>query len=122
MLRWARAYSRNKTKKDHMKNEDIWREANIEPTTPFLRKKLLRWYGRVLRKEVEDTTRKMLNILYANAGKQKKDEAEEKMAGQHPGGHERIQHDRGHGIQLKYTISMMHIKTTAGPLLHGGGM
>ena len=29
MLRWARG----KTKKDHIKNEDIWREANIEPMT-----------------------------------------------------------------------------------------
>ena len=27
MLRWARG----KTKKGHIKNEDVWREANIEP-------------------------------------------------------------------------------------------
>ena len=31
MLRWAIG----KTKKDHIKNEDIWREASIEPTTTF---------------------------------------------------------------------------------------
>ena len=43
MLRWAR----DKTKKDHIKNEDIWREANVEPMTTFLRKKRLRWYGHV---------------------------------------------------------------------------
>ena len=30
MLRWARG----KTKKDHVKNEDIWRETNIELTQP----------------------------------------------------------------------------------------
>ena len=47
MLRWARG----KTKKDHVKNEDIWREDNVEPMTTFLRKKRLRWYGHVLRKE-----------------------------------------------------------------------
>ena len=46
MLRWARG----KTKKDHVKNEDIWREANVEPMTTFLRKKRLRWCGHVLRK------------------------------------------------------------------------
>ena len=33
MLRWARG----NTKKDHIKNEDIWREANIESMTIFLR-------------------------------------------------------------------------------------
>ena len=33
MLRWARG----KTNKDHIKNEDIWRDANIEPMTTFLR-------------------------------------------------------------------------------------
>ncbi len=43
MLRWARG----KTKKDHIKNEDIWREANIEPITMFLRQKRMRWYGHV---------------------------------------------------------------------------
>ena len=33
MLRWARG----KTNKDHINNEDIWREANVEPMTTFLR-------------------------------------------------------------------------------------
>ena len=32
--RWR---DRGKTKKDHVKNEDIWREANVEPMTTFLR-------------------------------------------------------------------------------------
>ena len=58
MLRWARG----KTEKDHVKNEDISREANVEPMTHFLRKKRLRRYGHVLRKEGEDTTKKMLNM------------------------------------------------------------
>ena len=55
MLRLARG----KTKKDHVKNEDIWREADVEPMTTFLRKKRLRWYSHVLRKE---TTNKMITM------------------------------------------------------------
>ena len=47
MLRWVRG----KTKKDHVKNEDIWKEANIEPMTSFLRKRRPIWYGHVSRKE-----------------------------------------------------------------------
>ena len=49
MLSWAR----RKTKKDHIKNEIIWREANIEPITTFVRQRRLRWCGQ---KEGEDTT------------------------------------------------------------------
>ena len=37
-------WARGKTKKDHIMNEDIWREANLEPMTTFLRKRHLRWY------------------------------------------------------------------------------
>ena len=58
MLRWARG----KTKKDHVKNEDIWREAKIKRMTTFLRQKRLRLYVHVLRKEGEDTTKKMLTM------------------------------------------------------------
>ena len=34
-----------------MKNEDIWREVNIETMAAFIRQKRLRWYSHVLRKE-----------------------------------------------------------------------
>ena len=47
MLRWARG----KNKKDHIKNEDIWRDANVEPMTTFLGKKRQRWYCHVLRRK-----------------------------------------------------------------------
>ena len=47
-------------KKDHIKNEDIWREANIKPMSTFLRKRL-GWYANVLGEE-GDTTKKMLNM------------------------------------------------------------
>ena len=46
MVRWGKG----KTKKDHIKNEDIWTEANIKPMPTFLGKRQLRWYGHVLRK------------------------------------------------------------------------
>ena len=112
MLRWARG----KTKKDHIKNEDIWREANVEPMTTFLRKKRLRWYGHVLRKEGEDTTKKMLNMQVQGKrrrGRPKKrwldnireDMKEYKMT-------EDMAQDR----------SVWRMKTKAGPLLHGGGL
>ena len=65
MRRWARG----KTKKDHIKNEDIWREANIEPMTTFLRQKQLRWAGGRGGYHQEDAN-------YANAGKYKKGEAQ----------------------------------------------
>ena len=54
--------ARGKTKKDHIKNEDIWRDANVEPMTTFLGRKRQRWYVHVLRKEGEDTTNNMLNM------------------------------------------------------------
>ena len=52
--------SGGETKKDHTKNEDIWREANIEPMTTFLGKRRLRWYGHMLWTEEEDTTKKII--------------------------------------------------------------
>ena len=58
MLRWARG----KTNKDHIKNEDIWRDANVETMTTFFGKKGQRWYCHVLRKEGDDTTNNMLNM------------------------------------------------------------
>ena len=59
IMSWA---TRGKTKKYHIKNEDIWREADIEPMKTFLRKRRLRWRGHVLGQEGEDTTKKMLNV------------------------------------------------------------
>ena len=58
LLRWARG----NTKKDHIKNEDIRRESNFEAMTIFLRKRPLRWYGHVLKKEREETTKNMINV------------------------------------------------------------
>ena len=51
-------------------------------------------------------------------GKRRRVEAQQKMAGRHQGGHERIQDD-GNMAQNR---SVWHMKTTAGPLLHVGGL
>ena len=45
-----------------IKNDHIWREANIEPMTTVLRQKRLRWNGHVLRKEGDDTTKKRITV------------------------------------------------------------
>ena len=41
MLRWARG----KTRLDHVRNVDIWKEARMYPMAEFLREKRLRWFG-----------------------------------------------------------------------------
>ena len=79
MLRWARG----KTNNCHIMNEDIWREANVEPMTTCLRKRRLRWYGHVLSKEGGAYHQE--DVKHASTGKEKKGEAQDKMAGQHKG-------------------------------------
>ena len=46
MLRWARG----KTRLDHVRNVDIWKEAHMYPMAEFLREKRLRWIGHVQRR------------------------------------------------------------------------
>ena len=56
MLRWARG----KTRLDHVRNVDIWKEAHLYPMTKFLREKRLRWFGQ--RRDQDDATRKILQM------------------------------------------------------------
>ena len=59
MLRWARG----KTRLDHVRNVDIWKEAHMYPMAEFLREKRLRWFGHVqLRRDKDDATRKILQV------------------------------------------------------------
>ena len=59
MLRWARG----KTRLDHVRNVDIWKEAHMYPMAEFLREKRLRWFGHVqLRRDKDDATRKILQM------------------------------------------------------------
>ena len=94
----------------------------------FLRKRRLRWYGHVLRKEGEETIKKMLNmqvqgkrrrggyhqedVKHAGAGKEK---AQEKMASKNQGGHvwHRMTED------MAQNQSVRHMKTMAGSLVQG---
>ena len=56
MLRRARG----KTRLDHVRNVDIWKEAHMYPMAEFLREKRLRWFGHVQRRVKYDDT---INIL-----------------------------------------------------------
>ena len=58
MLRWARG----KTRLDHVRNVDIWKEAHIYPMAEFLRENRLRWFGHVQRRDKGEATRKILQM------------------------------------------------------------
>ena len=59
MLRWARG----KTRLDHVRNVDIWKEAYMYPMAEFLREKRLRWFGHVQRRDYDETTRIILQVV-----------------------------------------------------------
>ena len=58
MLRWARG----KTRLDHVRNVDIWKEVHMYPMAEFLREKMLRWPGHVQSRDEDDTTRNILRM------------------------------------------------------------
>ena len=58
MLRWARV----KTRLDHVRNVDIWKEAHMYQMAEFLREKRLRWFGHVQMRDKDDATRKILQM------------------------------------------------------------
>ena len=66
MLRWPRS----KKRKEHIKNEDIWREANIENMIglTYIRKRRLRWYSHIL----SNGGGIPRDVKHASAGKEKK--------------------------------------------------
>ena len=47
MLRWARG----KTRLDHIRNEDIRKEAHLKPVETFQENERLKWFGHCLRRE-----------------------------------------------------------------------
>ncbi len=51
MLRWARG----KTRLDHVRNVDIWKEAHMYPIEQFLEKRS-RWFGHVQRRDTNEAT------------------------------------------------------------------
>ena len=56
MLRWARG----KTRLDHIRNEDIRKEAHVKPA--FLENKRLMWFGHCLRREPHHICAKSLRL------------------------------------------------------------
>ena len=58
MQRWAR----EKTRLDHVRNVDIWKEAHMYPMAKLLREKRLRWFGHVQRRDTYAATRKILQM------------------------------------------------------------
>ena len=52
MLRSARG----KTRLDHVRNADNWKEAHMYPMAEYLRAKRLRWFGHVQRRDKDEAT------------------------------------------------------------------
>ena len=71
MLRWARG----KTRLDHIRNEDIRKEAHVKPVETFLEIKRLKWFGHCLRRERNNICVKPLRLevsLRRSRGRPKK--------------------------------------------------
>ena len=71
MLRWAR----RKTRRDHLRNVELWKEARIYPMVGFLRAKRFRWFGHV---QSRDKAKK--NIADDNRRKAKSRQTKAEMA------------------------------------------
>ena len=68
MLRWAG----RKTRLDHVRNVDIWKEAQMYPMAELLREKSLRWFGHLQRRDKDNATRKILQMMVSD-GKRNRD-------------------------------------------------
>ena len=58
MLRWAKV----KTRLDHIRNEDIRKEADVKPVETFLENTRLEWFGHCLRRECNHICAKSLRL------------------------------------------------------------
>ena len=58
MLKWARG----KTRLDHIRNEDIRKEAHVKHVEMFLENKRLKWFGHCLRRERNHICAKSLRL------------------------------------------------------------
>ena len=61
MLRWARG----KTRSDHIRNEDIRKEAHVKPVESFLENKRLKWFGHCLKRERNHICAKSMKLEVA---------------------------------------------------------
>ena len=58
-LRWIRG----KTRKDHVRNLIIQEGAKVCPMSTFLRQKRLHWYSHIKRREEDNLSRKMMDMV-----------------------------------------------------------
>ena len=58
MLRWTRG----KTRLDHLRNEEIRKEAHVKTVETFLENKRLKWFGHCLRREPTHICTKSLRL------------------------------------------------------------
>ena len=59
MIRWIRG----KTRKDHVRNPIIQEDAKVCRLSSFLRPTRLHWYGHVKRREEDNVSRKMMDVV-----------------------------------------------------------
>ena len=59
MLRWIRG----NTRKDHVRNKTMQEDAKVCHISTFLRQKPLHWYGHVKRREEDNLSRKMMDVV-----------------------------------------------------------
>ena len=78
MQRWARG----KTRLDHVRNIDFWKEAHVYPMAEFLREKRLRWFGHVQRRGKDDATRKIITDDSRGKAKSRQTKAETARPGE----------------------------------------
>ena len=83
LLRWARG----ETRLDHIRNEDIRKEADVKPIETFLENKSLKSFGHCLRRECNQIAKT------GSFGNKEKRSTENEMEGQHTGRHEEIPTD-----------------------------
>ena len=69
MLRWIRG----KTRKDHVRNQRVVQEdAKLCQMSTILRQKGLNWYGNIRRREEDNLSRKMMDLVVGLSGEEKK--------------------------------------------------
>ena len=80
-----------KTRLDHIRNEDIRKEADVKPVATFLENKRLKWFGHCLRRERKHICAKSLRLEVS--GRRSRGRPKKEMEGQHTGRHEEIPTD-----------------------------
>ena len=59
MLRWIRG----KTRKDHVRNQVIQEDAKVCQMSTLLIQKILNWHGHIRRREEDNLSRKMMDMV-----------------------------------------------------------